>query len=218
MQFMSENVRPNTFDAIHGIIQDIMNNSNKGLLSSGFILAIFLMANGVNSMLSGFENSYHITITRTFVRQYFVSMLLGICLSLILLITVALIVLTEVFVNALEYVYFDSVQIMIWFRYGFVVLMVLFCSSLLFRYGSKQFRKTSFISIGSVISTVLILLASYGFGIYVQQFARYNELYGSIGTLLVVMIYIWLICMILLLGFELNAAINRLKLEKKYYF
>src|SRR5690606_11706308 len=113
MQFMSENVRPNTFDAIHGIIQDIMNNSNKGLLSSGFILAIFLMANGVNSMLSGFENSYHITITRTFVRQYFVSMLLGICLSLILLITVALIVLTEVFVNALEYVYFDSVQIMI---------------------------------------------------------------------------------------------------------
>jgi membrane protein len=217
-KFLSENVPPNTFDAIHEIIQDILSNSNKGLLSSGFILAIFLMANGVNSMLAGFENSYHITITRSFVRQYLVSMMLGICFSLILLITVALIVVTEVFVNALEYVYFDSVQIMIWFRYAFVILMVLFCSSILFRYGSKQFKKTSFISIGSIISTVLILLASYGFGIYVQQFARYNELYGSIGTLLVVMIYIWLICMILLLGFELNAAINRLKLEKKYYF
>lgn len=217
-KFLAANVPPNTFDAIHEIIEDIMSNSNKGLLSSGFILAIFLMANGVNSMLAGFENSYHITITRSFIRQYFVSMMLGICFSLILLITVALIVVTEVFVAAFEYVYFDRVEIMIWFRYLFVALMVLFCSSILFKYGSKQFKKTSFISIGSIISTVLILLSSYGFGIYVQQFARYNELYGSIGTLLVVMIYIWLNCMILLLGFELNAAINRLKLEKKYYF
>lgn len=217
-KFLSENVPPNTYDAIYGIIEDIMNNSNKGLLSSGFILAIFLMANGVSSMLSGFENSYHITITRSFIRQYLVSLVLGICLSLILLITVSLIIITEIFVNMFEYIYFDRIQIMLWLRYLFVTLMILSCISLIFKFGSKQFKKTSFFSIGSVISTILIVLSSYGFGIYVLRFAKYNELYGSIGTLLVVMIYIWLNCMILLLGFELNAAIQQLKSEKNITF
>jgi len=217
-RFLAENVPPNTFEAIHEIIRDIMNNSNKGLLSSGFILAIFLMANGVNSMLAGFENSYHITITRSFIRQYLVSMALGVCFSIILLVTVALIVVTEVIVNMFEYRYLDSVIILSWVRYLFVALMILMCVSFMFKFGSKQFKKTSFISIGSVITTVLIVLSSYGFGIYVLRFAKYNELYGSIGTLLVVMIYIWLNCMILLLGFELNATINRLKSEKNSIF
>src|SRR5690554_5345706 len=203
---------------IIGIIRDIMNNSNKGLLSSGFILAIFLMANGVSSMLAGFENSYHITITRSFIRQYLVSMALGISFSIILLVTVALIVVTEVIVNMFEYRYLDSVVILSWIRYLFVAMMVLLCVSFMFRFGSKQFKRTSFISIGSVITTILIILSSYGFGIYVLRFAKYNELYGSIGTLLVVMIYIWLNCMILLLGFELNATINKLKSEKNTIF
>ncbi len=217
-KFLSENVPPNTFEAIHEIIRDIMSNSNKGLLSSGFILAIFLMANGVNSMLAGFENSYHITITRSFIRQYLVSMALGISFSIILLVTVALIVVTEVIVNMFEYKYLDSVLVLSWIRYLFMAMMVLLCVSFMFRFGSKQFKKTSFISIGSVITTILIILSSYGFGIYVLRFAKYNELYGSIGTLLVVMIYIWLNCMILLLGFELNATINRLKSEKNSIF
>src|SRR5690606_23289148 len=62
IELMAENVPPNTFDAIQGIIEDIMKNSNQGLLSSGFLLAMFLMANGVSAMLAGFENSYHVTI------------------------------------------------------------------------------------------------------------------------------------------------------------
>ncbi|HQX04216.1 MAG TPA: YhjD/YihY/BrkB family envelope integrity protein, partial [Flavobacterium sp.] len=84
-------------------------------------------------------------------------------------------------------------------------------TSLLFKFGTKQISKVSFISIGSVFTTLLILLSSYVFGIYVVKFAKYNELYGSIGTLLILMFYIWINCMILLLGFELNATINKLK-------
>ena len=96
-------------------------------------------------------------------------------------------------------------------RYGFVILMILITTSLLFKFGAKETSKISFISIGSVFTTILILLSSYVFGIYVVKFAKYNELYGSIGTLLILMFYIWINCMILLLGFELNATINKLK-------
>jgi membrane protein len=61
------------------------------------------------------------------------------------------------------------------------------------------------------MTTILFLLSSYVFGIYVEKFARYNELYGSIGTLLVMMFYVWINCILLLLGFELNAFIYKLK-------
>lgn len=216
--FLSQNVPPTTFDAIYGIIKDIMNNSNKGLLSTGGIFAIFLMANGVNSMLSGFENSYHITITRSFFKQYLVSMALGVGLSLVVISTVALIVISEIVVNYIDLFDLNNVFIMILLRYALVLLMLWFSISIIFKFGSKQFNKSSFISIGAIISTLLIVLSSYGFGIYVLHFAKYNELYGSIGTLLVLMIYIWLNCMILLLGFELNATINRLKSEKSIIF
>jgi membrane protein len=92
-----------------------------------------------------------------------------------------------------------------------VVLMVLITTSILFKFGTKRQKNRAFISIGSVFTTILIILSSYGFGIWVIKFSKYNELYGSIGTLLIMMFYIWINCMILLLGFELDAAIASLK-------
>ena len=94
--------------------------------------------------------------------------------------------------------------------------MLLITTSILFKFGTRRTEKRSFISIGSVFTTVLIILTSYGFAVWVEDFSQYNELYGSIGTLLVVMFYIWINCMILLLGFELNAAINTAKRKKLF--
>jgi membrane protein len=91
----------------------------------------------------------------------------------------------------------------------------LITTSLLFKFGIKREKNRAFISIGSVFTTVLIIISSYFFGIWVVKFSKYNELYGSIGTLLVVMFYVWINCMILLLGFDLNAAINKIKREKQ---
>ena len=67
------------------------------------------------------------------------------------------------------------------------------------------------------MTTLLFLLTSYLFGIYVDKFARYNELYGALGGLLIFMVFIWLNSNILLLGFELNASINSLKRKHKDY-
>jgi membrane protein len=100
-------------------------------------------------------------------------------------------------------------------RYFFIILMILITTSILFKFGTMHDGgKRSFISIGSVFTTILIILSSYFFGIWVVRFSKYNQLYGSIGTLLVIMFYIWINCMILLLGFELNAIIQKLKREK----
>jgi len=80
-------------------------------------------------------------------------------------------------------------------------------------------KRARFFSYGALMTTLLILLTSYLFGIYIDSIARYNELYGALGGLLILMVYIWLNSNILLLGFELNATLNYLhkNLEKGEY-
>lgn len=213
IDFVQQSVPPTTFDAIYKIINDILNHSNSGLISTGFFMAILLMTNGMNAILGGFENSHHITLKRKFFRQYFVALCLSLLLSLVLLITVAAIVIFEVFIQRtkIQDVLSDDIPLIQMGRFAFVILMILITTSLLFKFGIKREAKRSFISIGSVFTTILIIISSYFFGIWVVKFSKYNELYGSIGTLLVVMFYIWINCMILLLGFDLNASINKLK-------
>lgn len=214
--FVKDGVPPTTYDAIFKIINDILHNSHSGLISTGVIMAVLLMTNGVNAILGGFENSQHITIKRAFVRQYLVSLGMSILLSLILIITVATIVIFEVLIQKtkIQDVLSENIPIIEMSRYIFLILMILIATSILFKFGIKRNGKRAFISIGSVFTTILIILSSYFFGIWVVKFSKYNELYGSIGTLLVVMFYIWINCMILLLGFELNALIQKLKREK----
>jgi membrane protein len=211
--FVKEGVPPNTYDAIATIVNDILNNSHSGLLSTGFVLSIFLMANGLNGILGGFESSRHVLIKRGFLHQYLVALGMSLVLSILLLVTVAIIVVFEVFIQKtiIQDVLSDTISLIILGRYAFVVLMILITTSILFKFGTKHFTGGAFISIGSVFTTILILLDSYVFGIWVIRFSKYNELYGSIGTLLILMFYIWINCMILLLGFELNASINKLK-------
>ncbi|HNP32491.1 MAG TPA: YihY/virulence factor BrkB family protein [Flavobacterium sp.] len=217
--FVQENVPPTTYDAIYKIINDILHNSHSGLLSTGFLMAILLMTNGVNAILGGFESGHHVHVTlkRNFFRQYFVALGLSIILSFVLLITVAVIVIFEVFIQKtkIQDVLSDNIPLIEMGRYIFLILMILMTTSILFKFGIRHDKNRPFISIGSVFTTILIIISSYFFGIWVVKFSKYNELYGSIGTLLVVMFYIWINCMILLLGFDLNASIQHIKREKQ---
>ncbi len=217
--FVQQSVPPTTYDAIFKIINDILHNSNSGLLSTGFLMAILLMTNGVNAILGGFETSHHmhISLKRKFFRQYFVSLALSMVLSMVLIITVSAIVIFEVFIQKtkIQDVLSDNIPLIEMGRYLFVILMILIATSFLFKFGIRHDKNRAFISIGSVFTTILIIISSYFFGIWVVKFSKYNELYGSIGTLLVVMFYIWINCMVLLLGFDLNASIQHIKREKQ---
>jgi len=217
LTFVSKSVPPNTYDAIEAILKDILNNSYNGLLSSGFILSVFLMSNGINALLDGFELSKNISEKRGYFQQYAIAIVLSLIIAFLILLTVAILIFVAVFIHQVETQsgYVSKIPLIETIRYLFVVLMILFITSALYKFGTRESKHISFISYGSVMTTVLFLLTSNLFGIYVEKFARYNELYGSIGTLLVMMFYIWLNCILILLGFELNAFIFQLKSTKK---
>ena len=213
----SKSVPPNTYEAIEAILKDILNNSYNGLLSSGFLLSVFLMSNGINALLDGFEMSKNISEKRGYFHQYAIAIVLSLIIAFLILLTVAILIFVAVFIHQVETQsgYVSKIPLIETTRYLFVMLMILFITSALYKFGTRESKHISFISYGSVMTTVLFLLTSNLFGIYVEKFARYNELYGSIGTLLVMMFYIWLNCILILLGFELNAFIFQLKSTKK---
>ena len=171
------------------------------------------MSNGLNAILGGFETSHHVLIKRSFVRQYMISLALSVLLSFLLLFTVATIVAFEVFIQTLKikYLFSDKISLIEMGRYIFVIIMILLTVSILFKFGTKNSKNRRFITTGSIFTTIFVIILSYFFGIWVVRFSQYNQLYGSIGTLLILMFYIWINCMILLLGFELDAVIERLR-------
>ncbi|MEM7381223.1 MAG: YihY/virulence factor BrkB family protein, partial [Bacteroidota bacterium] len=93
----------------------------------------------------------------------------------------------------------------------FFILLSYLTTAILYYFGTAEGKQARFFSYGALLTTLLFLLTSYLFGVYIDKFARYNELYGALGGLLILMVYIWLNSNILLLGFELNATLNYLK-------
>ncbi|PID68669.1 MAG: ribonuclease BN [Flavobacteriales bacterium] len=213
MQFINQALPPQTFEAVDSVLRDIINNKYSGLLSFGFILSIFLMTNGVNALFGGFEYSYHQLQTRSILRQFFVSMIISIMLAVILLISVAIIIYFQLLIKNFKESGYVSNELF-WIQtgqYAIFLIAIFVVVSLFFYFGTKESRQIRFFSPGAILTTILIIINFKLFSIYVKKFSQYNELYGSIGTLLVLMLFIWLNSIILLLGFELNATIIGLK-------
>ena len=197
------------------IFENLEGNSQPGLLSSVFLLSMFLMANGVNAVFSGFENSYHEQKTRNIFQQYLYALGIALILAFLVLFTVAVFIYIQVYVIVPLNEVFSTeeatnTQWILFAKYMFFVVMVYLATATLYYFGTKEGRQTSFFSIGALLTTLLIILTSYLFGIYIDNFSKYNELYGSIGALLILLMYLWLNSNILLLGYELNATLRSL--------
>ena len=212
-----QNVLPrDTASFFMPVILDIIDNPRGGLLSIVFILTIFLMTNGVNAIFSGFEYSYHVTINRSFFKQYLVALLVSIFLAFLLLLTIVIIVFSEGFIWNLNTIELLSNAIL-WveiIRNIIFIILIYFVIAILYYFGIKEGKSISFFSIGAFVTTMLFVLTTYLFGIYITNFSNYNELYGSIGALLILMLYIWINSNLLLLGFELNATLKNLRLKE----
>ncbi|MCK0147023.1 YihY/virulence factor BrkB family protein [Arenibacter sp. F26102] len=208
------------------IYLQISEQERGDVLSSAiaFITSIFLMANGVNAIFGGFENSYHVSLNRNIFKQYGYALMVGLMLSILLLFGAVIFVYFEAYVliglhdithRGIELEVDESEFLLVqWGKFLFLGMLAYFTTAILYYFGTKEGKQARFFSAGALMTTLLFILTSYLFGVYVEKFARYNELYGALGGLLILLVFIWLNSNILLLGFELNASLNSLR--KKY--
>ncbi|MDO4879741.1 MAG: YihY/virulence factor BrkB family protein [Capnocytophaga sp.] len=206
--FIDNLLPPGTHDFFKDIFFDIAGKKRAGLLSSVFVLSIFLTTNGINAIFGGFDTSYHITVTRGVIKQYFISM--GVALLLIFLLLASVILwLAFEYIRSLG-VFIENSSVIGLIKQGYFGFVAFISISILYYYGTPK-RGVGFFSPGAFFTLLLFILTTYGYGVYIEHFAQYNQLYGSIGALLIFLLYIWLNATILLLGFELNASVLDLK-------
>lgn len=220
-EFLESFLPTATSDYFGEIYTQISEQKSGGILSSSFAISIFLMANGVNAIFGGFESSYHVELTRNFFRQYAYALGIGLLLSVLLIIGAAVYVYVEVYTQRIYSDFFlkaygvvlakDDISLLRVLRILFLGILAYVFTAILYYFGTAEGKQAKFFSLGALVTTILFLVTSYLFGVYVERFARYNELYGALGGLLILMVFIWLNSNILLLGFELNAMLNSLR-------
>ncbi|WP_274475671.1 YihY/virulence factor BrkB family protein [Mangrovimonas aestuarii] len=213
--FLESFLPPSTSDFFFTNIFENIDTQSAGMLSTVFMLSMILMANGVNAVFSGFENSYHTQLTRNVIKQYLYAFGVALILAFLLIVTVAVFGYFEIYVlgnlNEFGLREEDSQTGLVLAKYMFFVIMVYLATATLYYFGTREGKSSRFFSVGALFTTLLIILSSYLFGVYIDNFSSYNELYGSIGALLILMFYLWLNANILLLGYELNASLNQLR-------
>ena len=196
------------------IYTDIQENQRGGLLSSSFLLSIFLMGNGVNALFNAFQGSHHIEVSRNFLKQYLYSIFIGLLLSFLLIFSVVLYVFFELTILdnlSAEGIIDNGSSWPMIAEYVLLLLLTVVIPAVLFYFGTPGGRNEKFFSPAVYITSAMFVISTLLFGLYVSNFSSYNELYGSIGALLVLMLYIWINSVILLLGFELRSILNGFK-------
>lgn len=203
----------NAFEAAKSTIEDILKQQRGGLLSLGFALSLYYSTNGIIAMMNAFNYSYSSTETRSEWKKRLISLGLVAILSTLVFAAVLLIIFSGTALNILvEYGWLKGsltvtlIQIGVWL---IILLLLFFAYSFLYYYGPSKRMKYRFISAGSTLATILTIISSMGFAYFVNNFGQYNKLYGSIGTLMVVMLWLYIASLVLLIGFELNASISR---------
>ena len=218
MELISTILPPHTNEIAFSTIYDIINNPRSGLLSIGFILTTFFATNGVNSLIEAFNSSYHINESRSIIRQRLLSLGITFLLSCILMLTIMLIMFSKTVVNYLitsEIIENKSIEYILFGKWMVIIIMLFVGISIIYHFGPTIKKKFQLFTPGSIISTCLIIVTSSFFNYYISNFAEYNKVYGSIGTLIIILLWMYINSIILLIGFELNASIFNAKKQKK---
>jgi len=172
--------------------------------------------------MSAFDASLHSFERRTWIGQRLIALLLLAILSFLVTVAIALITSGQHVINylALNGYLRDQFTIFMLSVGKWVVIVFLFFIANSFLYYLAPAKKTKwrFVSAGGTLSTLLSVITFIGFSYYINNFGQYNKLYGSIGTLLVILLLMYILALILLVGFELNASINEAIIQSKNRF
>ncbi len=193
-------------------VNDIMGHRHSTLLSIGFVTSVILAANGLMSMITSLNFANHSVEKRPFVQRYLLSIMLVFIIYVVVVLAMALLMghkllLQLIFAQGWLPPTKTSTVIFNIGRWVLLVLALLTVISLIYYWAPAKRQRVGFFSAGSVLATGMFLVLSWGLGIYFNNFNNYNLVYGSIGTLLLMMFWVRFNCIVMLVGYELNISI-----------
>jgi membrane protein len=207
-----ENILPsNAFNFLETTIIDIVTHKSRGLLLIMFIATVVFSTNGIHAVIHAFVVSAHTFKSRSWVNQRKISVVLLLIIICMIATAGSLVIFGKLAVNRLVELHVIKRHVvlifLIFLRWILVVLLLFLAISFLYYLAPAKKTGFKFFSPGSIVATLLFILTSLGFSAYVNNFGQYNKLYGSVGTLMVILIWLYLNSIAILIGFELNVSI-----------
>lgn len=202
---------PMTNDSVLFLINDVLSNPRAELLSIGFLLTIFFSTNGAYSLLEAFDASYHVNNEIGFFKKRLIALEITIIITLLVILSILFIILGEKLISFLiseNLVNISSIKMFMFSKWLIMFVSLYSGITIIFFLANKKV-KFRFINIGSVFSSLFIIITSILFSIYINNFDTYNKLYGSIGTLMIILLWMYFNSFILILGFELNTTFSK---------
>jgi membrane protein len=221
MSFMGRVLPSGTFDAVGSTIRDIVSRPRGGVLSIGFLGALYAATSGVAALMNAFNSSNEVEDRRGFLKTRLTA--LGLTFTLVVSLFLAIVVLvvggvvTEYLQN-LGVGIFNNELVLYLLNIGrYLVVFAVFVAavSVIYKFGPDVDMKWTFVTPGSITASVLIVASTLAFSYYVANFGSYNKVYGSIGTLIALMVWLNLVMLLVILGFEMNVSLFDLEGEKK---
>ncbi|MGO1721914.1 MAG: YihY/virulence factor BrkB family protein, partial [Sphingobacterium sp.] len=202
----------NAYTILQATLVDIIKRQNGGLLSAGFVLCTFFATNGITTLMMSFNKASLSKESRTWFQRRIVALALSLAIVIALAVGIALYAGSNYLINYLRnHIEYD----LKWFwplliktaQWIILFSVYFFTVSLIYKFGPSSTRNWKLFTPGATLATLLAMLSFSFFTYYINNFGAYNKLYGSIGTLIVVMVWMYINALILIIGFELNAAI-----------
>lgn len=219
MNFLKTLMPKELFEVVSQTIYEIVSRPRAGILSFGFLFSVYAATNGVNSLTRAFNMALDEKKSRSFVRARGVATVILFVLLFILLVAILLVLVGRIILSNIAELGIGNSQMTI---LGVRVLVYLaiffifyFSIAFLYYFAPAIPKKIRFFNFGAAFASILAILATNLFTYYFENFSRYNKLYGSIGTLIAIMLWIYLLSLIVILGFEMNVSLRAERVEKK---
>lgn len=213
---------------LHGLITDIIplkvhnenlikfvdsfiDSSKIGVISFGFITALYFASNAMMGIMRSFNKNYVGFAKRKGLHNRWMAIKLTALLFLVVLSSLLLLITQGAVLKLIGIKSITILNTIYYVRWVFIVAMIFYSMAFIYKYAPAVHKRWKLVSPGTILATTLSILLSVGFSYFVNNFGKYNALYGSIGTIIVLMGLVYINSLVLLIGFELNVSIKTLK-------
>jgi membrane protein len=212
MNFLRDAMPQGIYENTSNTIQDIVSRRRSDVLSFGFFFTVFAATNGMMALMRAFNMALQVREKRSYLKARFIALFLTLLLILVLISAILVLIVGTIIIDFLfskgllnENFNFYLLQIV---RYGGIFLIFYTGICAIYYIAPAVQKRLRFFNFGALIASVLGILVTNLFSFYLANFNSYNKLYGSIGTLIALMVWIYLVALILILGFEINISVR----------
>ena len=210
--FLQSIMPADVYASIASTVLHIVSKPRQSLLSLGFFFALYASTQGVVSMMSSFNSVYKTKENRGWLSSRGIAVSIVFVLVLTIITASTVMIIGSVWIERLEstHVFSSGFVIFLFNTLKFLVLLAVFymTSAFIFRYAPAIHDKWRFFSTGARLAGLLITISFYGFIYYLENFASYNKLYGSIGTIIALMLWLYLTSVIVLVCYAVNVSFD----------